>query len=434
MIRLLLLATLVLCITFCSFAQTDSVFLKNQRDPLLGTAVIHFKKNTVSIKNATAGGRRDLSFDEITSIKLRNGKYFVSQTVKGTPQLLILLVKGEFSLLYHETDKLFYVKKRDSLLVISQAHIKRALPLIYGSELMDRYYIKSNIQPRYSAGYLKNLTSYANEGTGKSQTIYVENIRSFKRSVRVGPYVAYGINSTAFDLIAPNKGGRLTYEKTQTTKTGSVPLGVRINVDLFPQISVDLGVYGNRINAENVLMDSVGTYLIQFPHSVLIPEKFDTEVKLRGYSFKTFHFDLSVNYSPIKQSRSKIHPYVFAGPSIVSMKESELTLSGGFRDGNPVTETRITRWYRSTEKQYMIGFNGGVGVNYDLGNRFSLSLAGKYVRGIFPKIQGRTTQIKEQNDTARPSSNFGNFSSSFENRYDQYFRSFSVSASVMFRL
>lgn len=82
----------------------------------------------------------------------------------------------------------------------------------------------------------------------------------------------------------------------------------------------------------------------------------------------------------------------------------------------------------------MIGFNGGVGVNYDLGNRFSLSLAGKYVRGIFPKIQGRTTQIKEQNDTARPSSNFGNFSSSFENRYDQYFRSFSVSASVMFRL
>jgi hypothetical protein len=434
MSRLLLNASLLLCITFCSFAQTDSVFLKNQRDPVLGTAVVHYKKNTVSIKNATAGGRRDLSFDEITSIKLGNGKYYVSQIVNSTPKLLILLVEGAYSLLYQETDKLFYVKKSDSLLVISQAHIKRALPLIYGRELMDRYYIKSNIQPRYSAGYLKNLTSYANEATGKSQTIYIENIRSFKRYVHIGPYVAYGINSTAFDLIAPNKGGRLTYEKTQTTKTGSIPFGMRINVDLFPQISVDLGIYGNRINTENVLIDSLDTYLIQFPHSVLIPEKFDTDVKLRGYSFKTFHFDLSVNYSPIRQSRSRIHPYLFAGPSIVSMKESELILSGGFRDGNPVQETRITRWYRSTEKQYMIGFNGGLGVKYDLGKRFNFSIAGKYARGIFPKIHGKATPVKEQNNTPRPSSNFGGFSSRFGNRYDQYFRLFSVSASVMFRL
>lgn len=434
MIRPLLFIALFFRITFCSLAQTDSVFLKDQINPVLGKAIVHYKKNTVSVKNVANKDSRNVSFGEIAEIKFGNGKYFVSQTVKGAPQLLILLIKGEYSLFFSETDKLFYVKKSDSLLVISQAHIKRALPLIYGKELLDKYYTQSNIQPQYSARYLKGLTSFANESTGNPQIVYIENINSFKRSVHIGPYLAYGINSTAFDLVVPGKSGKDLYEKTGTSKTGSTPVGILINLNLFPQISIDLGIYQNRINANEESVGNMATYEIRFPHSILIPEKFDTDVKLRGYSFRTYNFDLSVNYSPIKQLRSKIHPYVFAGPSIVSMNESELTLSGGFRDGNPVQETRITRWYKSTEKQYMIAFNGGLGVKYGLGKRFNLNVAGKYVRGIYPKIRSNIVLIKEQNDTPRPSNNFGNFAPRFQSRYDQYSRLLSVSASVMFRL
>jgi hypothetical protein len=143
-VRLFLLAILYTLLTSTiSTAQSDSVFLKGSIKPLIGKVILNHKKQTISFTGKE--GKRSISFAEVAEVKTAIGKNYSCRTLKEGTALIVLLVEGHYSLLFNEGNKLFYIEKSDSMLVISQQHMARALPI--------------------------NLTVYANQSHGIEPTI-----------------------------------------------------------------------------------------------------------------------------------------------------------------------------------------------------------------------------------------------------------------------
>jgi outer membrane protein W len=424
---------LSLCISANAFCQKDSVFINQNSEPVLGKVLINFKKEKVDVKDAKDSPAA-LSFNEIRRIGLANGGVYVSENIKSRTQLLLLLVEGKFSLLFNQKEKLFYVKKSDSLLVVSQAHFKRALPIIFGREVTEEHYKVTNIAPAYTAGYLSRLTSYANNISHSTETIYVQTVNRFKVNLSIGPYVGFGYNRTAFDLSLGHINGRLTYEKTDYFTSNSIPVGLSINVALSKRMSIRLDSYFNNTTARNLKDNSVGTASVAFPNYLLHPERYDRNITLSGYSYKTFHFDLSGSYTLFRQERSKIRPYIFAGATLARLSSAEMAVRTRYRENEQSSYQNFTGHVVLDRSFSMIGINAGLGAEYDAGKRLTFRFAGKFIGGIYPKITHAQVSGKVENTTTMPDSTWVFEDVRFLSSYDQYTRMFTVTGGAYFRL
>lgn len=426
-----------LCITLLFFssisiAQRDSVFIKNQSAPAIGKAVLNYRQQEVSISGIE--GRRVIPFANVSEIKNENGKRYVNRVNSERTALLILLVKGSNNLLFNDQTKIFYIERNDSLLVIAPKHIERALPIIFGKELVQAYYAKSNIRPQNSARYLKNLTVYANEAVGGESLIFEESMNQFKTAVRIGPYIGYGLNKTAYDINDGIINTTNNYRKTEFTSSFSVPLGVRVDIDLSKRVGIELGVYFNRTKAENLFMEKTGVHVIPFPQSILIPNRYDTDLKMTRFSFTAMHFDLAMNVALIRDERVRLKPYLFAGPTIATLFKNEIKQAAGYQENE---QSEIEYFYRSTKldsKKYAIGFNAGFGADYAVTKRITLNASAKFTGGLYPKIRNQSFLTETQNDTSIPETGFGRFDSVFWHSYDQYLRMFSAGISASYKL
>ncbi|MCF2486709.1 hypothetical protein [Dyadobacter sp. CY347] len=379
-------------------------------------------------------GRQLIPFANVMEIRNENGKRFINRTIGNRDAMLTLLVKGSNSLLFNDHTKIFYIEKNDSLLVIAPKHVQRALPIIFGKELVQAYYIKSNIRPLYSARYLKNLTVYANEAANGESFIFEESMNQFKTTVRIGPYVGYGFNKTAFDINAGTVKGRVAYRKTEFNSSSSIPLGLRIDLDLFKRVGIELGAYFNKTKAENIFLENTGFHSIPFPQSILIPKKYDTDLKTTGFLSSTMHFDLAMNVVLNRDERNKFKPYAFAGPTIAIMLRNEIKQGIGYQEDPQSEMAYFHRWSKLDSKKYLVGLNAGLAADYAITKRITLNASAKFTGGIYPKIRNRTFLPKTQNDTSMPESGFGMFDSSFWHSYDQYLRMVSVGTSATYTL
>ncbi|MCF2496474.1 hypothetical protein [Dyadobacter chenhuakuii] len=425
----------IFCITFSlisilSFAQIDSVFLKNQIKPVIGKAVPLYKQNAVSVNS---GGKKQLiSFADIVEIRNANGKYYVNKSAGTDNTLFVLLVEGPFSLLFNEKNKLFYIEKRDSMLVISQQHMNRALPIIFGKELVNSYYAKSNIKAQYSARYLKNLTLFANQSQGAYSKLFEESLSQMKTSIRIGPYAGYSFNRTAFDLnSAPT--GLATNKRTEYGSSNSIPLGLRVDIDLSKRIGINLDAYINNTTAKNLLLSNTGFHAIPFPNSIIIPEKYDKDLKITGFSSRTFHLDLSMTIALNRDLRSKIKPYVFVGPSVAFMLKNDVMQAAGYQETPESEMGYFYRWSKLDAKKYLVGFNVGLGVDYTVTERVSITASVKYLGGIYQKMMNRSFLPKTRNDTTVPDSSFGVFNSHLFTFYDQHVKMVSVGLAATYK-
>ncbi|WAC10213.1 hypothetical protein [Dyadobacter pollutisoli] len=398
----------------------------------MGKVSVSHKKQTISI--AGKEGKRSVSFADVAEVKTEIGKNYTSKTLREGTALVVLLVKGHYSLLFNEGNKLFYIEKNDSMLVISQQHMKRALPIIFGEVVLQAYYAKSNVKPVYSARYLTNLTVYANQSHGIEPTVFQENLNQFKTTVYIGPYLAYGYNKTAFDLNAGYADFLVDYRKTAFFTSNSFPLGLRMGVNLSRRIGIDLGAYINQTSTKNVNIDSTGIHGFPLSQPAHIREKYDPVLKVRGFSSKTIHLDLVMTVLLAKAEESKFKPYVFFGPTLAFMTKNEIKQAAGFKDNPQAETTYFYRWSKLDRQQYLVGFNSGLGINYTLSKRMTLNTSAKFIGGIFPKIRNRSFLTKIQNDTSLPDNQFGGFHSIFWHTYDQYLRMFTVGISATYKL
>lgn len=372
-------------------------------------------------------------FQDISSIKSANGKSYIQQKINGLPQLLIVLIQGKYGLLYDEQNKLFFILKDNLLKIISRDHIKRALPLIFGDELMDQFFKKTKLKPTYSFKYLERLTVFVNESNGSIPVVNRQNLNEFKKTVYIGPYFAVGKYAAIFDLPYIKKGmSNYYYSKTKSYFGNSTPVGLQMNIVFSPKISFSIAGYFNQTSFNGIVTDSIGFYKIIGKSSLLIPEKFDPKLKWNGYSFKTVNLDLDVNYV-LTKNKFGLKPYVFAGPSVVIMTQNEVLISAKFIN-DKTTESYINRWFRSKRSEFMIAYNAGAGLNYQTKKRILLSLSGKIQIGNFPKISEFRILSTEENTTPVESSVFGEYTTSFTHRFDQHSKLFSINAAVLFKL
>lgn len=431
MIRYLLTA-LWSAIALTSIAQNDSIFLKSNENVLTGKVVVNLKKKNLALKKEDQ--IRRIPFSDIKEVRSANGRFLVSRDIKSQTCLLVLFVKGKFSLLFNEDEKLFYIQKDDSLLVVSQAHFKRALPLIFGKELLEQYYSESNIQPQYSARYFKNLTYYANEAIKSEQTVYEQNLNQFKTSLHIGPYVGLGYNRTGFDVNFGKEKMVDDYKKTKFSNSYSIPIGLSFDLRLAKRVSINLDAYVNNTSNRHAYVDNMGWYTVKFPLHLLTPEKFIPQLKMRDYSYKTIQLDLSAVYVLIPEEKSKLQLFAFAGPSLVRMTDSEIGLSAGYQESKEAPISYMTIWSQLKRPYTMIGINAGLGAKYPLGKRLTLRLTAKFIGGIYPKIESHTYSSKKRNETPMPDDTWQSFFSRFGGTYDQYTRMLTINGSLNFKL
>lgn len=427
-----LLSFFTLFFSINAFCQTDSVFLKQNPEPVLGGVSINYKKGKVTVRN----GKNNpvFAFHEVQRIVSENGAVYVSQDIKYQTQLLLLLSEGKFGLLYSEKEKTFYIRKNDSLLVISQAHFRRALPLIFGSQLTDEYYARTNISPDYSASYLRKLTSYANQTNHSTETVYQQSIRKFNKTVSLGPYVGFAYNRIAYDLYWENLTGVSIYKKSEFYSSTSIPIGATVDVALFKRVSVRLDAYYNQTSNTKPDVDNMGTTKNLHPNSVLNSEKYANDIKFTGYSYKTVHFDLVASYTLVREEKSKLKPTIFAGPSIVLMTSNETGIAVGYRETNQDPYQYMTRYSELQRPIAMIAINTGLGLQYNTGSRLTFGLSAKYIHGLFPKLINPHFSNKTENNIPMPDEAWEQLHHRFENAYDQYTRMFTIAGSLTVKL
>lgn len=432
MTRLFLFAFIVL-MSGSAFSQSDSIFLKQNSKPILGRVLIIYRKAKVNV-NGSKDGAVTFPFGEIRRISLSNGGVYLSENLKSQPRLMLLLVEGKYSLLFSEKEKLFYVRKNDSLLVISQAHFKRALPLIFGNTLTEEYYKKTNISPDYTASYLRRLTSFANAAEGRQEIVYEQTINKFKKTVSVGPYVGFGYNKIAFDLYWDNVGGKSIFKKTDYFASNSTPVGLSLDFALFRRVSVRLDAYYNQTSSKNLDVDNMGSTKTQLAGPVLQSKKYADDIKFTGYSYKTVHFDLAASYALLSEERSKLSPYIFVGPSIVRMIRNEAGIAVGYSETSQAPYQYMTRYAELKKPFNMIAFNAGIGAQYKPSSRMTLRLSGKYIHGLFPKMINQGYSDKTENSIPMPPNGWNEVYHRFQNAYDQYTRIITITGGAYFQL
>ena len=373
-------------------------------------------------------------FSEVRRIGLSNGGVYLSEDLKSQTQLLLLLVEGKYSLLFNEKEKLFYVRKNDSLLVISQAHFKRALPLVFGNQLTEEYYRKTNTSPDYTASYLGRLTSFANASEGGHETIYEQTISKFKKTVSVGPYIGFGYNRIAFDMYWDNVKGKSIYKKTGSYASNSIPVGLSVDFAIFRRVSLRLDAYYNQTSNRNLDVDNMGSTKTVRAGSILRSKQYADDVKFTGYSYKTIHFDLAASYTLLREDNGKLSPYIFAGPSIVRMSGNEVGVAVGYSETSQAPYQYMTRYSVLNKPFIMIALNAGAGVQYKANDRLMFRLSGKYIHGLFPKMINSGYSGKTENSIPMPPSGWDEVYHRFQNAYDQYTRIITVTGGVYFRL
>lgn len=431
MIRFFLLAFSIF-LSVNVFSQSDSVFLNQNPDPLLGKASINYRKEKITVND----GKNNLTFtfNDVRRISYGNGLIFVNENIKSRRQLLMLLVEGKFSLFFNERDKQFYVRKSDSLLVIPQAHFKRALPIIFGKETTDSYYEISNVSPVYTASYLQKLTSYVNGVNQSREVVYQPAVKKFKTTLNVGPYIGFAHNRIAYDLYWDNVKGVSIYRKSDFYASNSVPLGVSIDLRLFEKFSLRLDTYFNQTSNKDLNVDNMGSTKHLHPNSPLNSDKYAEDVKFTGYAYKTIHLDLAASWILTKAEQSKMRPYVFAGPSIVRMNSNEIGVAVGYSETAKEPFQYMTRNASLQRAFIMTAVNAGAGVQYSASDRLTFRLSGKYIHGIFPKLinpgysGGTDKSIPMRDET------WNQVYHRFNNAYDQYTRIFNITGAVYFRL
>jgi hypothetical protein len=427
------LYTALIITSYTAIAQTDSVFLKSQIEPITGKSSISYKKKQVAVRNVS--GSRLISFGDIERIKTDNGRVYVTKVHGKDNELLLLLVKGHYSLLFNDQNQLFYFERNNSLLVVSHHHFHRALPVIFGEHLMQAFYEKFRTKAVYNVRYFTKLALFANQRERNESVTFQENINRFKASVHIGPYFAYSLNRTAFDIYSGYVNGKLVYETTDFVSSNSVPLGIRVDLNLSKKIGIDLGIYMNQTTRKNLNIAETGiyqnTYFFQYSQEY---KNFERDIKTRAFSFKTFHLDLALNVMLARDERSKFKPYLFAGPTIARMLENEIQQAIAYKDTDQHV-SYFSRWMKLDIRQYMIGINGGLGIDYALNKRITFNASAKFVGGIYPKIRGLVDTSKKQNDTSLADRAFrGFYDSDFEHTFDQLFRAYSFGISTTYKL
>ncbi|NIJ55722.1 hypothetical protein [Dyadobacter arcticus] len=253
-----------------------------------------------------------------------------------------------------------------------------------------------------------------------------------QKSFYIGPNVGFASNRTALETAAFARNGNFNWVKSKFYRDNSLPFGIQAGVGLFPKIFISLGILRNSVSHSDLFIDDVGFYKIQGNASILIPEKFDPKVKLNGYSFRSIHFDLALQY--VLNPESRLQVYAFAGPGIAIMTQNKLTLSAKFTNTNPQTETFIFRTSTSPLKNYLVSIEGGFGLKHRIGRNMLVDVSGKYSRGMYTKILRRPQNENEVNNTPQKSEVFGEFDTSFRYRYDQYFRQLAAQISFLFEI
>lgn len=428
-----LLSIFAVLLSINAFCQTDSLFLNSNPEPILGTVSINYKKEKISI-NQRKNKPVNYSFNEVRRVSLSNGEVYKSHQLKSQFKLLLVLSEGKFSLLRNEHDKQFYIRKNDSLLVVSQAHFKRALPLIFGDEITDSYYTKSNVAPQYTASYLRRLTTYANEFYHSPETVYEQTISRFKTKLSVGPYIGFAYNRIAFDLYWENVKGISVYKKTDFYTSNSIPLGLSVDLAIFRKVSLRLDAYYSQTSNKHLDVDNMGDTKRAIPGSILHSSKYAPDVKFTGYSYKSTHFDLAAAYMPFGSDKNKLSLSVLAGPSIVVMNTNEMEIAVGYSETSQPPFQYLTGFAKLQRPLAMIGINAGLGAQYKINDRFGLRLSGKYVHGLFPKMINPGYSDKTENLAIMPVNAWEQVYHRFKNAYDQYTRIITISGSVYFQL
>ncbi|TLU98878.1 hypothetical protein [Dyadobacter luticola] len=354
-----------------------------------------------------------------------------AQTAKNDKSLIVL-IQGDYSLLLQQKEKTYYIKRNDSLKVLTRDHFVRALPLIFGSEFMQRYAQKSKSTPVYNYKYLAKLVTEANSELGSVQVVVEQNSAKAKTTFYIGPYIAFSNIQTALEVSVYAQNSDFRFLKTGYFDKNVINYGIRGSAVLFPKISIGLNIFWNKVSHDDFLVDNIGFYKIEGKSSILIPEKFDPKVKLNAYGFSSTHFDFSLNYT--FNPDSKFRAYVFAGPGLMIMTKNTATTSARFIETSPPSESFIYRTSDSKLKDYLVSVNGGLGIGYQINDRIVVNLSGKYGQGIFTKILRRPVNQKEQNLTPVEGTVFGRFDNSFDYRYDQFFRQLSAETSLLFKL
>jgi len=433
--------TLYFTLLFCvqgAVAQTsvsDSIFFNDQSAAIAANARIDYRGKFISV-SLSKKEKSQIDFSRISHFKKADGRYYEQIPVNGLPELLVLFIRGKFSLLYQEKENLFYVQVNDSLKVISNEYVKLALPVIFGQQKMDAFFLETNVSPNYSIKYLKKLVTFVNGEEGGEQVVYEKSLGEFKTSFYIGPYVAFGLNMTSFDLQTLGQvGGTATpenYFRTEYYKNYTLPVGLQFAVELTRNFKIEVNSYATRNKLKNFSMDNVGSYFVMNVPSYTLFKKFDTILSAKNYSYNAWNFDFALHYSFARNSQTKVRPYVMAGPNVAFMSRTEITLSAKFNNSENSVST-IQRWYKSDNDDLMVALSLGGGVHYNLSKHFILNVFAKYQQGVYPKIHMAQKLLGEQNDTPVPSNNFGAFGSRFEHRYYLYSRMMVVGTSLLYK-
>lgn len=431
MFRLFIFALAVFWST-ASFSQTDSLFLHHQAEPAIGKADLQFKKARVILQGPKAD-QKIFSFDDIQRISLAGGEVYLMEQIKSQLQPLLLLVRGKYSLFFNEQDDLFYVKRNDTLLVISKEHFKLALPVIFDRKVVDEFNNRKTVSPSYSSSYLKKLTSWANQKAHSPEVIYERSMQKFKPTVNVGPYLGFAHNKIAYDLYWDNVNGISTYKKSDWYTSTSIPIGATIDIGIFKRVSLRLDAYFNSTSNKSLDINNMGYTKNLIPNSVLNSDKYSDDIKFTGYSYKTIHFDLAAAYT-LGENKGKLRPFVLAGPSIVLMYSNENSVAIGYRETTQEPFQYITRNSVLQRPIAMMALNAGVGLQYQASNRLTFRLSGKYVHGLFPKLISPEFSGVPESDLPMPAEAWNQLHHRFQNAYDQYTRIFTVAGALSVRL
>lgn len=414
-----------------AFSQTDSLFLNSQSKPIVGKVFIQFKKNRAVVQK-TNQGRAIFPFNDIQRISLANGEVYLTENIKSQMQPALLLVQGKYSLFFNEKDKLFYVKRNDSLLVVSKEHYKLALPVIFGRQVVDELNSNKTISPSYAPSYLTRLTSYANQQIHSPKVVYEQSTHKFKATLSIGPYIGFAHNKIAYDLYWDNKGGVNVYKKSDWYTSTSVPVGLTIDLGIFKRVSIRLDAYLN--NTSNQSLDIANMGNTKRPFSVLNSDNYSADIKFTGYAYKTIHFDLAATYTLLSEDKGKLRPFILAGPSIVVMHSNENSIAVGYRETTQDPFQYITRKSELQRPIAMIALNAGAGLQYQVSDRIAFRLSGKYIYGLFPKLISPGFGNLPESNIPMPSEAWNQLYHRFQNAYDQYTRIITVSGALHFRL
>jgi hypothetical protein len=367
---LLIITTLLLCQMAIAQTGEDLLFMNGQKNPLPTSIYIDYKHAMV-LYQSDGKIRQKVPFDQVDSIKLGSGKTLTKRTTKENSDLLVELVRGKSSLWVQEDRFMFYIEQNDTLKLINQKHFTLALPVIFGSALMEEFKLRYRAEPSYTVDYFRNVVTFSNEKSGLIQVVPQENYRRIKGSFMVGPYLSFGTNSIA---IKPTKTGI----KSGYYRSPQWSYGLKAGYRGRKAFDFEIHVYVNSISHHNI-KDSIyskppGEYgVIQTS-------------KLTSFSSKQINFDGVIKYSFFYKIRRKFSPYVFAGPSFISVLSNKLSSSVRLYN---VTLRRESygEWSFGTDKNgFMVGLNAGLGFDYNINRKTSFAVFVKHQSFIYPTV------------------------------------------------